>query len=89
VIDIETHEVSVDGKRIILTATEFKLLWELIKKPGHILSRDMLLDRAWGNDCYVTPRTVDTHIRRLRKKLGKAGILIETVRGFGYRIRGE
>jgi DNA-binding response OmpR family regulator len=86
-IDLEIHEVSINGERTDLTATEFKLLWELIQRPGHVISRDTLLDRVWGVECYVTTRTVDTHIRRLREKLGKAGDLIETVRGFGYRTR--
>jgi phosphate regulon transcriptional regulator PhoB len=88
-IDPETHEVSVDENKVSLTSTEFKLLWELLQRPGFVISRDSLLDKVWGVGCYVTPRTVDTHIRRLREKLGKAGNLIETVRGFGYRMRGE
>jgi len=88
-IDLETHEVSVDENKVSLTSTEFKLLWELLQKPQFVISRDSLLDNVWGVGCYVTPRTVDTHIRRLREKLGKAGNLIETVRGFGYRMRGK
>jgi len=87
-VDFETHEVTVDGINIALTATEFKILWELLQNPGSLLSRDLLIDRVWGVGCYVTSRTVDTHIRRLRKKLNKAKDLIETIRGFGYKMRG-
>ncbi len=86
-IDLETYKVCVDKNNLHLTTTEFKLLWELLLKPGYVLSRDSLLDRVWGVECYVTTRTVDTHIRRLREKLGEAGDLIETVRDFGYKIR--
>ena len=85
-IDRERNAVVVDKKPIELTAIEFKLLVELASSEGRVLSRDNLLDRVWGKDCYVTDRTVDTHIRRLREKLGKAAGHIETVRGFGYRF---
>lgn len=88
-IDTERNAVFVDKKPIELTAIEFKLLVELATSDGRVLSRDNLLDRVWGKDCYVTDRTVDTHIRRLREKLGKAADHIETVRGFGYRFGEE
>jgi len=85
-IDIERHKVSVDGKPIALSSKEFKLLKKLMSSSGRVLSRDGLLDSVWGEDCYVTERTVDTHIRRLRVKLLDAGVYIETVRGVGYRF---
>jgi len=85
-IDLDNHLVTVNAEKIDLTATEFKLLWALIQKPGLVLSRDSLIDKVWGVGFYVSTRTIDTHIRRLREKLGDAGELIETVRGFGYRM---
>ena len=85
-VDIERHRVTVDGEPVELTARELKLLTELFNSKGRVLSRDTILDRAWGKDFFVTPRTVDTHIRRLRSKLGSAGEFIETVRGAGYRF---
>ena len=88
-IDIMRNSATVDKKPLNLTATEFKLLAALAGSPGRVLSRDNLLDRIWGQDCYVTDRTVDTHIRRLREKLGKSAKYIETVRGFGYRFLEE
>ncbi len=88
-VDIERSLATADGKVLKLTAIEFKLLLELAKSGGRVLSRDTLLDRAWGAEVYITDRTVDTHIRRLREKLGKSSKYIETVRGFGYRFREE
>src|SRR3990170_7308101 len=88
-IDINKSSASLDGKLLTLTATEFKLLVELAKSPGRVLTREVLLDRVWGNDCFVIDRTVDTHITRLREKLADYGDCIETVRGFGYRFREE
>lgn len=86
-LDASRHSVTVDGKRLDLSATEFKLLASLMGARGRVLSRDRILDAAWGAECFVTPRTVDTHVRRLREKLGAAGSYIETVRGVGYRFR--
>ena len=86
-IDLSRHKVAVSGRAVELSSTEFKLLLELMQAKGRVLTRDNILDRAWGHDCYVTPRTVDTHVRRLRAKLGVAGDYIETVRGVGYRFR--
>lgn len=86
-VDLSRHKVSVSGKPIELSSTEFRLLTELMQAKGRVLTRDNLLDRAWGRDCFVIPRTVDTHVRRLRSKLGAAGDYIETVRGVGYRFR--
>ncbi|MBI3753843.1 MAG: response regulator [Deltaproteobacteria bacterium] len=88
-IDMERNSAAVNKQTLSLTAIEFKLLAELAKAKGRVLSRDNLLDMVWGADCYVTDRTVDTHIRRLREKLGKAAKYVETVRGFGYRFLEE
>ena len=88
-IDLERSVVISNGKPLKLTATEFKLLVELIKAKGKVLSRDALLDRVRGMDYYVTDRTIDTHIRRLREKLGKSAKHIETARGFGYKFQEE
>jgi len=85
-IDYSRHRVTVGGSEVELSSTEFKLLAGLIDAKGRVLSRDVILDRAWGRDCFVMPRTVDTHVRRLRAKLGPAGDYIETVRGVGYRF---
>lgn len=85
-IDIDRNSATVNNKLLNLTAIEFKLLAELAASNGRVLSRDNLLDRVWGKDCYVNDRTIDTHIRRLREKLGKASRYIETARGFGYRF---
>jgi len=86
-VDLSRHKVTVSGKPVELSSTEFRLLSELMQAKGRVLTRDTLLDRAWGRDCFVIPRTVDTHVRRLRSKLGAAGEYIETVRGAGYRFK--
>jgi len=86
-LDPVQHRVWIDKKEALLTATEFKLLEYLLKSHGRVLTRDLLLDKVWGYDVAVTTRTVDTHIKRLREKLGKAGNTIETVRGVGYRLK--
>jgi two-component system phosphate regulon response regulator PhoB len=70
-----------------LTAVEFKLLTTLLRRRGRVQGRDRLLNDVWGYEAAIDTRTVDTHVRRLREKLGKRGALIETVRGFGYRFR--
>jgi len=85
-IDISRHKVTVDKKAIKLTQLEFKLLVILIRRRGRVQSRDSLLEDVWDIASDVTTRTIDTHIKRLREKLGKAGKLIETVRGIGYRF---
>jgi DNA-binding response OmpR family regulator len=87
VIDPERHEASVDGRRINLTSLEFKLLRTLMQRRGRVQARDRLLNDVWGYESIIDTRTVDTHVRRLRKKLGKAANVIESVRGFGYRLR--
>ncbi len=85
-IDRTRHEVKVRGKALDLTATEFKLLTTLIERRGRVQSRDVLLNDVWGYESSIDTRTVDTHVRRLREKLGKAADCIETIRGFGYRM---
>jgi two-component system phosphate regulon response regulator PhoB len=86
-IDIPKHQVWVDDEPLVLTPTEFKLLLKLVERRGKVLTRDTLLDTVWGYDYSGFDRTVDTHIRRLRVKLGKMGHYIETVRGLGYRFK--
>ncbi len=86
-IDGVRHQVSVGGKIVHLTGLEFKLLRTLVQRRGRVQQRDRLLSDVWGYESVIDTRTVDTHVRRLREKLGKAGDAIETVRGFGYRLR--
>jgi two-component system phosphate regulon response regulator PhoB len=86
-IDSARHRVLVGGKPIALTAVEFRLLSMLMKRPGRVQARDRLLNEVWGYESAIDTRTVDTHVRRLREKLGKSAGVIETVRGFGYRLR--
>ncbi len=87
-VDRSAHRVSVDGKEIELTATEYKLLLTLVERRGRVQSRPQLLETVWEAQPDIQTRTVDMHVQRLRSKLGEAGDLIETVRGFGYRFRG-
>ncbi len=87
-VDLEAHRVTLGDEDVGLTATEFKLLAELIRNPGKVLTRDQLLDRVWGYEFAGYARTVDTHVRRLRQKLGPCSEWIETLRGVGYRFRG-
>jgi DNA-binding response OmpR family regulator len=89
VIDPARHEVSVQGKRVNLTSLEFKLLRTLLQRRGRVQTRDRLLNEVWGYESVIDTRTVDTHVRRLRKKLGKVADAIESVRGFGYRLRDD
>jgi DNA-binding response OmpR family regulator len=89
VIEIERHHVSVNRKPVQLTATEFKLLVELVSHRGRVQTRGSLLNKVWGYTYEGYDRTVDTHIRRLREKLGDEGKYIETLRGLGYRFREE
>ena len=83
------HLVRVDGKEIALTLKEFELLRLLLENKGIVLSRDKILDKVWGDTMGRESRTVDVHIRTLRQKLGQVGGLIETVRGIGYKFKGE
>jgi DNA-binding response OmpR family regulator len=86
-IDLLGHEVTVDGSRVSLTATEFRILHLLVARPGRVFSRDEIITGASTNDAAVFDRTVDVHIMSIRRKLGSAGEQIETVRGFGYKFR--
>ena len=88
-VDVLAHEVQSDGVQVSLTATEFSLLRLLAGNPGRVFSREYLLEEVWGDEVAVFDRTIDSHIQRLRKKLGgngSAGDLIETVWGVGYRF---
>ena len=85
-VDVPAHRVTVNGKPIELTATEFKLLTLLAQRRGRVQSRDQLLKDVWEYDNMIDTRTVDTHMRRLREKLGKAAHHLDTVRGVGYRF---
>ena len=86
-LDRQRHEAAFGAKGLDLTPIEFKLLAYLMERPGRVLSRDRLLENVWGADVFVTERTVDTHIKRLRSKLGRAADYVETIRGVGYRFR--
>ena len=86
VIDIPRHSVIAQGKPVDLTATEFKLLTTLAQRRGRVQSREQLLQDVWEYDSLIDTRTVDTHMRRLREKLGKAARYLDTVRGVGYRF---
>jgi two-component system, OmpR family, phosphate regulon response regulator PhoB len=85
-IDRAAHEVTVDGELIDLTPTEYKLLLTLAERRGRVLARTLLLETVWEAAPDIQTRTVDMHVQRLRSKLGASGDMIETVRGFGYRI---
>jgi two-component system phosphate regulon response regulator PhoB len=85
-LDTDRHRCRVLEKDVQLTAKEFELLRVLMERPGRVMSRDRLLDEVWGSDITVTARTIDTHLKRLREKLGAAADLVETVRGVGYRF---
>lgn len=85
-MDIDSHEVFVNNEQIILTALEFRLLRQLVDRRGRVQSRDQLLSDVWGYSAEVTTRTVDTHIKRLREKLGTMGKYVQTIRGVGYKF---
>lgn len=89
VIDIPRHRVTVDNKEVVFTPMEFQLLVVLMKRRGRVQSREQLLSDVWNIEADVTTRTVDTHIKRLRQKLGSAGHFIDTVRGLGYRFNDD
>ena len=88
-IDVARHQVFVEGKPVDLTATEFRLMTILAQRRGRVQSRELLLRDVWEYDSLIDTRTVDTHVRRLREKLGAAADILDTVRGVGYRIRAE
>lgn len=85
-LDIDRHRCLFRDEEVTLTAKEFGLLAALMRRPGRVQTRERLLEEVWGEGIAVTHRTVDTHMKRLREKLGKAGELIDTVRGVGYRF---
>ncbi len=85
-LDVDRHEVRVSDKLVVLTALEFRLLKTFLERPGRVQTRETLLSDVWGIDADITTRTVDTHIKRLREKLGPAGDVIETIRGVGYKL---
>ena len=88
-IDFKSYEVTVDGKRVDLSPTEFRLLKFLSRNPGRVYSREQILDRVWGDEAFVEPRTVDVHIRRLRARIEhdeSSPDYIVTVRGAGYKF---
>jgi len=86
IMDIDSHEVFVNNEQIILTALEFRLLRQLVDRRGRVQSRDQLLSDVWGYSSEVSTRTVDTHIKRLREKLGTMGKYVQTIRGVGYKF---
>jgi DNA-binding response OmpR family regulator len=85
-IDLDTKEFSIDGQPVKLTKTEFQLLVFLTRHPNKVYPRDTIIDKVWEDSTYITERTVDVHITRLRKKLGKYANRIENRSGFGYRF---
>jgi len=85
-LNFEAHQAYINGNEISLTALEFRLLKHLIDRKGRVQTRDQLLEDVWGYSSDVTTRTVDTHIKRLREKLGSVGNHIQTIRGVGYRF---
>ncbi len=86
IIDTEKYEVFVEGKRVELTSTEFRILKLLLSKKSKVFSRDDILDYLWGHEKIVLDRTIDVHIKHLRDKLGKAGRFIKNIRGVGYKL---
>lgn len=88
-IDVPRHQVTISGQPLVLTATEFKLLEILTRRRGRVQTRDRLLQDVWGYENPIDSRTVDTHMRRLREKLGDVARYLETVRGVGYRCLAE
>jgi two-component system phosphate regulon response regulator PhoB len=88
-IDALRHEASLEGEVLDLSATEFALLFHFMSHPDIVFSRNQLIDAVHGPDYPVTDRSVDVQVLALRKKLGKAGEMIETIRGVGYRFKGE
>jgi len=88
-LDPERRRCFANEQEVPLTTKEFDLLQRLMARPGRVMTREHLLEQVWGSDIVVTTRTIDTHLKRLREKLGDTGELIETVRGVGYRFQDE
>ncbi|MFG5779393.1 phosphate regulon transcriptional regulator PhoB [Comamonas sp. J-3] len=89
VLDAATHRVTYQGELLKLGPTEFKLLHYLMKHAERVHSRSQLLDKVWGDHVFIEERTVDVHVKRLREALGAANVMVETVRGAGYRITAQ
>ncbi len=87
VVDPDRHEVLVDGEQVRLTRTELRLLHVLLRKPGRVYTREQLVERVMGENAWITDRTIDVHVRAIRRKLGDRADTIETIRGVGYRGR--
>ena len=85
-VDLTRHIVTLDGKELLLTLMEFKLLVALLKRKGEAQSRETLLSDVWDIDKNISTRTIDTHITRIREKLGETGRIIKTLRGLGYKL---
>jgi DNA-binding response OmpR family regulator len=88
-VDVPRHVVTIAGAKVDLTATEFKLLEILARRRGRVQTRERLLQDVWGYENPIDSRTVDTHMRRLREKIGTAATYLETIRGVGYRFKAE
>jgi DNA-binding response OmpR family regulator len=88
-IDVPRHQVTISGEVVVLTATEFKLLELLARRRGRVQTRERLLQDVWGYENPIDSRTVDTHMRRLREKMGDTARFLETIRGVGYRFLAE
>lgn len=88
-IDTDRHLVAINGEEVIFTTIEFNLLHTLVKRLGRVQSRDVLLRDVWGYNFVEDTRTVDTHVTRLRTKMGEAGEMLKTVRGFGYKMESK
>ena len=86
VIDKAAHQVTIDGKEIELSFKEFELLTYFLENNGRALSREIILNHVWNYDYYGDPRTIDTHVKKLRSKMGEKGELIQTVRNIGYKF---
>lgn len=87
VVDPDRHEVTVGGEAVQLTRTELRLLHVLVRRPGRVYTRDQLVTRVMGDNAWITDRTIDVHVRAIRRKLGERADVVETIRGVGYRAR--
>ncbi|HZV11916.1 MAG TPA: response regulator transcription factor [Candidatus Kapabacteria bacterium] len=86
-LDVENYAIAIDGQITQLPKKEFEIFLYMARNPNKLVSREELLGNVWGNDTYVTERTIDVHIRQIRKKLGKYSDYIETIKGVGYRVK--
>lgn len=87
VIDPDRHEVLAAGEPVSLTRTELRLLYVLVRRPGRVYTREQLVTRVMGDNAWITDRTIDVHVRAIRRKLGERADIVETIRGVGYRAR--